>query len=161
MVQAQAAIIEWARTHPDREVSITWAGDGEERAALERAPAPPSLRQVFLGHVNYDELARAYADSGVLLPPTLYDEWGLVVNEAMASGLPVVGSVNSQAVEELVVEGETGWSFDPARRETLLAALDRVFATPPRALARMRHRARERAFAITVEGAVDRLMAVV
>jgi glycosyltransferase involved in cell wall biosynthesis len=45
--------------------------------------------------------------------PTLSDEWGLVVNEAMASGLPVLGSKYSQAVEDLVEDGRTGWTFAP------------------------------------------------
>ena len=43
--------------------------------------------------------------SGIFVLPTLADEWGLVVNEAMASGLPVLGSVYSQAAHELCGDG--------------------------------------------------------
>ena len=52
---------------------------------------------------------------GVLVFPTLADEWGLVVNEALAAGVPVLGSLYSQAVEELVRDGENGWTFRPDR----------------------------------------------
>jgi glycosyltransferase involved in cell wall biosynthesis len=50
-----------------------------------------------------------------------------VVNEAMASGLPVLGSVRSQAVQELVTPGENGYTFDPlGERSQRLEAIDRM-----------------------------------
>ena len=63
-----------------------------------------------------------------MLFPTLSDTWGLVVNEAMAMGLPVLGSVKSQAVTELIEDGVSGWWFDPTSPQDLERAVDRALA---------------------------------
>ena len=67
----------------------------------------------MVGEQEPDALPALFAAADAFVFPTLADEWGVVVNEALAAGLPVLGSVHSQAVEELCAEGETGWIFDP------------------------------------------------
>jgi len=47
------------------------------------------------------------------------DPWGLVVNEGMASGLPVIVSKGCGCAKTLVQEGENGWTFEPGDVETL------------------------------------------
>jgi glycosyltransferase involved in cell wall biosynthesis len=158
VVAAQADIAAWAAAHPDRLVEITWAGDGEMRAVLEQNPVPGNMRQTFTGHVGYQELAQLYSESGALLLPTLFDEWGLVVNEAMASGIPVLGSIYSQAVEELVEDGSTGWRFDPLQPGSFAAALDRFFGASLPELSEFRTRARARGMSITFETAASCLV---
>ena len=148
----------WARRHPDRELEIWWAGQGDQREALEEAALPPNLAQRFLGSLPYAALPHVYAQCDMLAFPTLCDEWGLVVNEAMATGLPVLGSVHSQAVEELVVEGETGWIYDPLAEDALATALDRAFATPPGRRAAMGEAARRRISALNPASAADRIV---
>ncbi|MEJ2070311.1 MAG: glycosyltransferase family 4 protein [Syntrophobacterales bacterium] len=54
-----------------------------------------------------------------ILPSSHLEQWGLVVNEAMASGLPVLVSSACGCVPELVQEGVNGFSFDPSDREGL------------------------------------------
>jgi hypothetical protein len=115
----------------------------------------------LLGEVPYKDLPRVYQECGVFVFPTLADEWGLVVNEAMASGLPVLGSIYSQAVEELVEDGVNGWVFRPDRSEELYRALERVFSTPAAALDQMRVRARERAEKLTPGWAADLVCQVI
>ena len=83
------------------------------------------------------------------------------MNEAMAAGLPVLGSIYSQAVEELVQDGENGWVFDPLTEASTLAALDRVFATPPEHLAAMRQAARRRVRDLTPAAASERIVRAV
>lgn len=155
---AQADIAAWAAAHPDRLVEITWAGEGEMRTTLERASTPANMRQTFTGHLGYDELARLYGESGALILPTLFDEWGLVVNEALASGIPVLGSIYSQAVEELVEDGSTGWHFDPLQPGSLTTALDRFFGASPTQLAEIRVQARARGLSVTFDTAAARLV---
>ena len=58
------------------------------------------------------------------------DEWGVVVNEAMSAGLPVMGSIYSQAAVELVSDGANGWLFDPRSEQNVYATLDRALSTP-------------------------------
>ncbi|MDB5395968.1 MAG: glycosyltransferase [Rhodospirillales bacterium] len=140
--QAEAA--SWAARNPDRTVSIRWVGDGETGPALKAFVGPPNLLQEFPGAVGYEGLRRHYAECGILILPTLDDEWGLVVNEAFAAGLPVLGTVYSQAVQELVDEGKTGWIYDPHEPNAAAHALGRVFGTSDAALAMMRGQARTR-----------------
>jgi glycosyltransferase involved in cell wall biosynthesis len=63
--------------------------------------------------------------------PALEEPWGLVINEAMASGLPVLSSRNVGAAEELVVQGKTGYLFDPKSVEEMAAALVKTVAMEP------------------------------
>ena len=61
--------------------------------SLERYTFPSNVTVRFLGAVPYGNLPNVYAECGLLVFPTLSDEWGMVVNEAMAAGLPVLGSL--------------------------------------------------------------------
>ena len=83
--------------------------------------------------------------------PTLADTWGLVVNEAMAMGLPVLGSIKSQAVMELIEDGVSGWWFDPMSPRDMDRAVDRALQASRETLSRMAERARDRARQVTPE----------
>jgi glycosyltransferase involved in cell wall biosynthesis len=157
----------WAKHHPDRRIDFQIAGDGPQRAALESVPRPPNLVVRFLGNVAYDELPRVYERSSILVLPTLEDEWGVVVNEAMAAGLPILGSLYSQAVEELVIDGKTGWTFVPDDQRSAQAALDAALNTSACDRACMARAARARACALTptriaqeIAAAIDRVITV-
>ena len=89
------------------------AGDGPLRAECEHYAAEHHLPVVFAGFLNQSRLPDAYAAADVLLLPSDAGEtWGLVVNEAMASGRPAVVSRDVGCCEDLVIEGETGFAFD-------------------------------------------------
>lgn len=150
-------LIRWARGNPSRTLEMCWLGDGGQRGELEGLAWPDNLRPAFLGNKPYGEVPGIYAECDILVFPTLLDEWGLVVNEAMAVGLPVLGSVYSQAVEELFVEGQTGWVFDPLDDASAAAALDRALAATPEALAAMRVQARRRIAGLTPDTAARRI----
>jgi hypothetical protein len=113
----------------------------------------------LLGAVDYDGLSRIYGDCGIFVLPTLADEWGIVVNEAMAAGLPVLGSIQAQAVEELVEDGHNGWRFDADSADSALAALSRALATTPEALEAMREAAQRTVAAITPDAMARRMRA--
>jgi hypothetical protein len=155
------ALAHYAQRHPERSVECWLAGDGPLRGSLEQTALPPNVQLTFLGNVPYELLAQVYAQAGILVFPTLSDTWGLVVNEAMAAGLPVLGSRYSQAVEEFVTEGETGWTFRPDHADELDTALEQALATPPEQLNAMRHTARERIRPITPEAVADVFMQAV
>jgi glycosyltransferase involved in cell wall biosynthesis len=148
----------WCVAHPTVKIEFWLVGDGPERAVLEKAWLPRSLTLHFFGNVAYDDLPALYAQVGVLAFPTLSDAWGLVVNEAMAAGLPVFGSVYSQAVEELVQDGVNGWTFRTDRFNEVYAALDRALVTPPDDLLQMGAAARKAVEHLTPELSVNRIM---
>jgi hypothetical protein len=120
---------------------------------------PENLAVRWLDHVPYEHMPEVYADAGILAFPTLADEWGLVVNEAMAAGAPVLGSLYSQAVEELVEDGRTGWTFRPDRPDECRAAIDRAFGASEEELADMRAACRERMASLTIETVGERMLA--
>jgi glycosyltransferase involved in cell wall biosynthesis len=161
VLEFQRVVATWAQQRPEFKVEIVWLGDGELRDALQSAPVSENLVQQFLGYVSYDALPAVYGSCGALVLPSFFDEWGLVVNEAMASGLPVLGSVYSQAVEEMVSEGRTGWRFDPRQPESIAFALDKLFSVSDEDLLTMRRAARSRAALITPERAAASMLAAI
>jgi glycosyltransferase involved in cell wall biosynthesis len=68
----------------------------------------------FAGMKSSRELPEYYASAGCFILPSMREPWGLVVNEAMASGLPVIVSSRCGCVEDLVEDGANGFVFDPA-----------------------------------------------
>jgi len=83
---------------------------------------------VFAGFRQIGELRAFYAGAGAFVHPALEEPWGLVINEAMASGLPVLSSRNVGAAEELVQEGKTGFLFDPGDVNSIAESLFKMFS---------------------------------
>jgi len=99
-------------------------GDGPLRARLEqtirRLALEPDVR--LPGFKQYQDLPAYYGLARAFVLPSLAEQWGLVVNEAMAAGLPVLVSEACGAAD-LVQPGVNGWLFDPARPEELAARM--------------------------------------
>lgn len=161
LVPFARALCDWAGAHRERTIEFWLAGEGPLRGRLEGLPRPGNLSFRFLGHVPYDRLPEVYAQAGILVFPTLADTWGLVVNEAMAAGLPVLGSVYSQAVEELVREGVTGWPFRPDGPGEIDDALSRAFGTAEDRMHAMREAARASASALEPEAIAGRILTAI
>jgi glycosyltransferase involved in cell wall biosynthesis len=85
---------------------------------------------IFAGFRQIAELPAFYADAGAFIHPALSEPWGLVINEAMASGLPILSSDNVGSAEELVIDGETGYLFDPMDLQAISAAMQRIADMP-------------------------------
>ena len=97
----------------------------------------------FPGFRQIGELRAIYAGAGAFVHPALEEPWGLVINEAMASGLPVLSSRNVGAAEELVVEGKTGVLFDPGNVNSIAESLFKMFSMSEPARRKMGLEARE------------------
>jgi len=98
-------------------------GDGPLREALNSQLSTLNLhRHVHLpGFKQYEELPVYYALAKAFVHPSTTEQWGLVVNEAIASGLPVIVSERCGCVPELV--GDNGFTFDPLNEDELTARL--------------------------------------
>jgi glycosyltransferase involved in cell wall biosynthesis len=87
-------------------------GDGPERSILENMVRSEGIQGVsFPGFLHIDQLPIYYGLAGLFIHPSHKDTWGLVVNEAMAAGLPVLVSSCCGCVQDLVCEGENGFTF--------------------------------------------------
>lgn len=130
LLQFLARLDEYARGNPSIQVEFKAYGYGPLQDALTRATHSSNLKVSYRGRLSLNDRPKAYASTDIFAFPTLSDEWGLVVNEAMASGLPVLGSRYSQAVEDLVQDGTTGWTFAPDNEDEVDSAIKRAIEAP-------------------------------
>jgi glycosyltransferase involved in cell wall biosynthesis len=92
---------------------LVFAGDGASRSALESEVASLGIshRVRFLGFVNQSQLPETYTASDILVLASEYEPFGVVVNESMLCGCPVIVSDQVGAKFDLVRDGETGFVF--------------------------------------------------
>jgi 1,2-diacylglycerol 3-alpha-glucosyltransferase len=111
--------------------------EGRLRQMVSESAFAPDI--YFEGLKNSKELSPYYAFADCFVLPSTREPWGLVVNEAMAAGLPVLVSKACGCAEDLVIEGGNGFSFDPANRQELvdrLHAVENLSAAESRAMGR-------------------------
>jgi glycosyltransferase involved in cell wall biosynthesis len=106
LLQAYQSLNEEIRS----KVGLIFAGDGPERKMLETQASriyPGTVK--IVGFAQRLELAAYYGRADALIFPTHSDAWGLVVNEAMACGLPVIATDVAGCVADLVESGVNGF----------------------------------------------------
>lgn len=124
-------------------IALAFVGTGVEEATLRAYVRTHSLDNVhFLGFHNQSELGRLYAMADVFVLPAENEAWGLVINEAMAAGLPIVASEEIGAVPDLVHHGHNGLLFPAGDVAALTACLKQLVDDPDLRL-RMGRRSRE------------------
>ncbi|MCP9900247.1 glycosyltransferase [Cyanobium sp. Cruz CV13-4-11] len=124
-------------------VHLLLVGTGPLEEGCRALAAQHRLPVSFAGFLNQSEMPSAYAVADSLVLPSDHGEtWGLVVNEAMACGLPAIVSDQVGCAEDLVIEGRTGLVSPVGQPAALAAALGRM-AADPAAAARMGAAAKE------------------
>ncbi len=124
-------------------IGLVFVGDGAGRAQCEaQATLVQPGRIVFPGFLHREELAIYYGLAECLVFPTFSDPWGLVVNEAMACGLPVIATDVAGATPDLVRDGWNGRVVKARDVDGLLAAM-RELAEAPETTRRMAGRSSE------------------
>ena len=107
-------------------------GDGPLRPVLEEHARKSGIDITFAGFRNQSQLPALYKLADVLVLPSGGGEtWGLVVNESLACGTPVVVSDSAGCSADLAADGSTGEVFPTGNVEALAAALSRVLARQP------------------------------
>jgi glycosyltransferase involved in cell wall biosynthesis len=125
---AVRAFARLAEAHPAARLLII--GDGDQRQALEAEAGALGVRARthFIGW--RPDAARLMAGFDVFVMPSLWEGFGIVLLEAMAAGVPIVGSAVS-AIPEVVLDGETGLLVPPRDDESLAAAIDALLRDAP------------------------------
>jgi glycosyltransferase involved in cell wall biosynthesis len=143
--------------------SLALSGTGPLESELRASVTAAGLEtQVqFPGFLQYPDLPACYGLAGAFILPSVSDQWGLVVNEAMAAGLPLLVSSRCGCAPDLVREGENGFTFDPENIEALAARLTQMAGLDQARRAVMGQRSREmikafspEAFAHGIEAAI-------
>jgi glycosyltransferase involved in cell wall biosynthesis len=90
--------------------SLVLVGDGELRESLQIYVEELGAQSVhFAGFQNRDQISKFYAISDIFVLPSIRETWGIVVNEAMSFGLPVIVSDQVGAGEDLIAIGQNGY----------------------------------------------------
>ena len=127
LLSAYATLSESSR----RQVGLVFVGDGACQTVLEERSAAISGGSIlFPGFTHREQLASYYALADTLVLPTYSDPWGLVVNEAMACGLPVILAEPAGCAADLVRNNWNGLLVPPRDSSALAAALQRCVAEP-------------------------------
>lgn len=148
----------WCNDHPETKVELTLVGEGDEHDAIQAIPTVGSLTVKVFDRVNQEQLVRYHEEADIFAFPTLGDEWGVVVNEALIAGRPVLGSVHSQAATELVEEGVNGWLWNPDQDGSLYAALTRAFSSSADKLKKMSEMAKQTVLRISPSVVADTVL---
>jgi glycosyltransferase involved in cell wall biosynthesis len=106
-------------------VTVLFVGEGVARASSEERARAAGVPLVCTGFVNQRDIPEMYAASDVVVVAGT-DSWGLVMNEALAVGVPVVGSDRTGATRDLAVPGVTGERFAFADIDDLARALSTI-----------------------------------
>lgn len=113
---------------------LLFVGDGPERGKLERLAAEAGIagQVIFAGGFPWYQVPGWLAQSDVLVLPSKSEPWGLVVNEAMVCGMPVVVSQTCGCAGDLVRNGVNGFTFDHSRQDELEEHLTFFIRNPDR-----------------------------
>jgi glycosyltransferase involved in cell wall biosynthesis len=108
--QPEFLIEAFRRLRVDRDASLLLVGSGPLEADARRLVARRGIPDVmFAGFLDHEEIGRAYEVADIFVLPSREDTWGLVVNEAMNFGLPVVATDGVGCATDLIVEGRNGF----------------------------------------------------
>ncbi|MCB1609826.1 MAG: glycosyltransferase family 4 protein [Xanthomonadales bacterium] len=114
-------------------IHILMVGAGPLEADLRLQAEAVGLRVSWAGFLNQTEIPAAYAAADVLVLPSDNGEtWGLVVNEAMACGVPAIVSDQVGCADDLVRHGQTGLVFPMGDIPALGSAISEMASTPER-----------------------------
>ncbi len=124
-------LLEAYRIYQDMVKENAWGfvfvGSGpQEQEIISRADKLGLKNLIFPGFKQIDELPQYYALASCFIIPSISEAWGLVVNEAMACGLPVLVSERCGCVPELVHPGINGYIFNPLDIEQIAYYMMRV-----------------------------------
>jgi glycosyltransferase involved in cell wall biosynthesis len=129
LIRAYTAVHQTTKAPPWK---LLLVGDGPTRGDLETQVADSGQTDyiIFAGGFPWHQIPGWLADSDVLILPSKSEPWGLVVNEAMVCGMPVIVSEHCGCAEDLVKNDVNGFTFDPGKQPELESAL-RFFIDNP------------------------------
>jgi len=111
----------------DHPLKLVICGSGPQaetiHKTIESFPAPIKDRIRCKGYIAQPEVIDYFTFAQCFILPSTYEPWGLVINEALACGIPVLVSNRAGSSYDLVQDGIIGWTFDPYRTEEMTTLL--------------------------------------
>ncbi|MBL4254400.1 glycosyltransferase family 4 protein, partial [Vibrio fluvialis] len=121
-------LIEAVSLLDDVKLILIGDGDNEYINSLIDFSKEHSANVVFVGNKNPKEIYEIYSSCECLILPSLDEPWGLVINEALLFGLPVIVSHNVGCHHDLVIDGFNGYVVEPSKLE-IKESIIKVLAT--------------------------------
>ena len=113
------------------DVALVFVGDGVERLTLENYTKSHNLKNVyFVGFKNQTELPDYFVIADIFVLPSTDEPWGLIINEAMNFGLPIITTDKVGAAPDLVKNGENGFIYSVGDIEKLASLLLKLLQEP-------------------------------
>ncbi len=106
-------------------------GDGEEELVLKKYMDETALTGIcFIEGQQWYDVPKFLALGDVFVLPSYSEPWGLVVNEAMAAGMPVIVSEKCGSAPDLVIDGENGFTFNPYEISEMTQKMEHFIQNP-------------------------------
>ena len=112
------------------DIALVLVGSGPLESYLKGLANSLHLNFKIIRARALEELIKIYSFADIFVLPTLFDVWGFVINEAMACGLPVIGTRASQAAIEMIRIGENGYIVKEADSQELYTVLKYLICNP-------------------------------
>ena len=120
---------------------LVFVGSGEESEKLQSLVEESHKNKIhFIPFQTAENLSVIYQNAYCFILPSLSETWGLVVNEAMASGLPVLVSNRCGCADTLVINGENGFTFSPCNVAELASCMEKIIALSPEEINKMKEK---------------------
>lgn len=111
------------------DITLLILGRGMEKEKMQEIITKQNIQNiVFADFVPYKEVYKFYTISDMLILPSREEAWGLVINEAMACGLPVISTYETGAVDDLIEEGKNGFVIKSNCPECIETAIGKIYA---------------------------------
>lgn len=126
--KAPLLLLEALELLPNRDsVALIILGDGPlKKQVIEKGHEVLGKRFKFMGFVNQSELGQYFLAANAFVLPSYYEAWGLVVNEAMQFGLPIIVSDHVNCHKDLVIKAKTGFVFSSGDKYDLSKTLHKL-----------------------------------
>lgn len=109
------------------DIALLIVGDGPERENLQAEVKNGNIQDVyFFGYVVFPEIVRYYKAADFFVLPSVHEPWGLVVNEAMIMGLPVIVSSAVGCRIDLIKDGKNGFVFESGSGKSLIEKMIKI-----------------------------------
>jgi glycosyltransferase involved in cell wall biosynthesis len=123
-----AAFAKVAARHPQARLVLVGSGDME--VAMRNLLQPCADRVTWLGFQPWEKLPECYAQGSIFCFPSRYDGWGLALVEALAAGMPAIGTDRTGAAIEFLSDRQAGWLVEAGAGRDFEQAMEAALTLP-------------------------------
>jgi len=124
-IEDLSASIQYLSSETRKKMFLLLMGDGDHKAPLQELKNQNSIRFKWIPSVSYLEVMRYHLASDIFVLPSEGDIWGLVINEALSMGKPVI-CTNKVGASELIINGHNGYKVEARNPKALGDSIEKL-----------------------------------